>query len=141
MLHSTIFRDIDDLSKHINNIYESIFRRYGLHRGQFAFITRIVENEQISFKKLAQNLRLDKTTVTRAIQKLETAGYITKIQDNNDYRLFHLSATKSGIDLYHNIIAEKNQIIDRILENFPVEQLEQLSLIVKDMNTQLAKIK
>ncbi len=141
MLHSTIFRDIDDLSKHINNIYESIFRRYGLHRGQFAFITRIVENEQISFKKLAQNLRLDKTTVTRAIQKLETAGYITKIQDNNDYRLFHLSATKSGIDLYHNIIAEKNQIIDRILENFPVEQLEQLSLIVKDMNAQLAKIK
>lgn len=141
MLHSTIFRDIDDLSKHINNIYESIFKRYGLHRGQFAFITRIVENEQISFKKLAQNLRLDKTTVTRAIQKLETAGYITKIQDNNDYRLFHLSATKSGIDLYHNIIAEKNQIIDRILENFPVEQLEQLSLIVKDMNAQLAKIK
>ena len=141
MLHSTIFRDIDDLSKHINNIYESIFKRYGLHRGQFAFISRIVENEQISFKKLAQNLRLDKTTVTRAIQKLETAGYITKIQDNNDYRLFHLSATKSGIDLYHNIIAEKNQIIDRILENFPVEQLEQLSLIVKDMNTQLAKIK
>lgn len=112
-----------------------------MHRGQFAFISRIVENEQISFKKLAQNLRLDKTTVTRAIQKLETAGYITKIQDNNDYRLFHLSATKSGIDLYHNIIAEKNQIIDRILENFPVEQLEQLSLIVKDMNAQLAKIK
>lgn len=141
MLHSTIFRDIDDLSKHINNIYESIFKRYGLHRGQFAFITRIVENEQISFKKLAQNLRLDKTTVTRAIQKLETAGYITKIQDNNDYRLFHLSATKSGIDLYHNIIAEKNQIIDRILENFPVKQLEQISLIVKDMNAQLAKIK
>ncbi len=141
MLHSTIFRDIDDLSKHINNVYESIFKRYGLHRGQFAFITRIVENEQISLKKLAQNLRLDKTTVTRAIQKLETAGYITKIQDNNDYRLFHLCATKSGIDLYHNIITEKNQIIDKILENFPVEQLEQLSLIVKDMNTRLAKIK
>lgn len=141
MLHSTIFRDIDDLSKHINNVYESIFKRYGLHRGQFAFITRIVENEQISLKKLAQNLRLDKTTVTRAIQKLETAGYITKIQDNNDYRLFHLSATKSGIDLYQNIITEKNQIIDKILENFPVEQLNQLSLIVKDMNAQLAKIK
>lgn len=141
MLHSTIFRDIDDLSKHINNVYESIFKRYGLHRGQFAFITRIVENEQISLKKLAQNLRLDKTTVTRAIQKLETAGYITKIQDKNDYRLFHLSATKNGIDLYHNIITEKNQIIDRILENFPVEQLEQLSLVVKDMNTRLAKIK
>jgi hypothetical protein len=40
LLQSSIFREIDNLSRHVNGIYEKIFKKYGLQRGQFVFITR-----------------------------------------------------------------------------------------------------
>lgn len=138
MLHNNIFRDIDDLSKHINNIYESIFKKYGLHRGQFAFITRIVENEQISLRELAENLRLDKTSVTRAVQKLESAGYVIKTQDIDDSRLFHLTITPKGLLLYQNIIEEKNRIIDKILDAFSPVEIKLLTDLIQRLNTGLS---
>lgn len=134
MLKSTLFRDINNLSKHINSLYESIFRRYGLHRGQFAFITMIVENKSISLKDLALSLRVDKTTVTKAVQKLEIVGYITKIQDDYDNRLFHLIATEKGLDLYKDIIREKNQILEKTLKNFSKQDIEQLTTLINKLN-------
>jgi len=139
MLKSIIFRDIDNLAKHINTLYESIFKKYGLHRGQFSFITRIVENHSISLKDLASSLRVDKTTVTKAIQKLENIGYVKKIQDNSDNRLFHLIATDNGIHLYKNIIKEKNHILEKVLQNFSDSEIVEFSVLINRMNNCLTR--
>ncbi|MEN9945878.1 MAG: hypothetical protein RLZZ293_264 [Pseudomonadota bacterium] len=137
MLNNSIFRDIDNLAKHINNIYETIFRHYGLHRGQFAFLSRIVENKHISLKQLSITLRVDKTTVTKATQKLEASGYINKQVDTQDHRLIHLIATQRGINLYQNIINQKNQIIDDVITNFAPNQIEQFTQMLKQIHLHL----
>lgn len=137
MLKRLVFREIDNLSRNINNIYESIFKRYGLHRGQFIFISRIVEQQSINLKELARITRVDKTTVTKAIQKLEESGYISKKIDSNDNRVIHLTATLKCIDLYNNIIIEKNNILSSIMDNFTASDVEFYIYMTKQLNSYL----
>lgn len=137
MLQSTVFREIDNLARHINNIYESIFKKYGLHRGQFVFISRIVENKSINLKELAKTIRVDKTTVTKAIQKLEDSGYINKKVDQTDNRIIHLIATELGVSLYQNIIADKNALLGDIMDKFSIEEITEYIAMTRKLNNQL----
>lgn len=110
-LTNTILRNIDTLTREINALYESKFKDYNLQRGQFIFLTRIYENPGISLSELAYELKMDKTTITRAIHKLIESGYIYKQQDLHDKRLWHLYATARCQVIYGEIISEKNRII------------------------------
>jgi DNA-binding MarR family transcriptional regulator len=140
LLQSSIFREIDNLSRHVNGIYEKIFKKYGLQRGQFVFITRIVENENINLKQLAKNVRVDKTTVTKAIQKLEDSGYIVKQIDQVDNRIIHLLPTEKCIKIYNCIIQEKNQILGNVINKFTPEEFEFYINMTINMNSFLDKI-
>ena len=110
-LTTTALRDIDTLVREIHTLYESKFKYYDLQRGQFIFLTRIYENPGISLSDLSYELKMDKTTITRAIQKLIDAKYIKKQQDDADKRLWHLYALDKCQKVYHEIIAEKNRIM------------------------------
>ena len=107
LLQSSIFREIDNLSRHINGIYEKYSKIWLCSVGNFVFITRIVENQNINLKQLARNVRVDETTVTKAIQKLEDSGYIIKQTDHIDNRVIHLFPTEKSIHIYNCIIQEK----------------------------------
>lgn len=140
MLQSTIFREIDNLARHINYTYENIFKEYRLHRGQFVFISRIVENKSINLKELAKSVRVDKTTVTKAIQKLEEAGYINKQIDHIDNRIIHLTPTDKCIDIYESIIKEKNDIINNIISKFSTKDITSYIEMTRHLNEYLDSI-
>ena len=110
-LNSTILRDMDTLIREIHTLYELKFKSHDLQRGQFIFLTRIYENPGISLSDLSYELKMDKTTITRAIQKLIDAKYINKQQDNADKRLWHLYALDKCKNVYQEIIEEKNRIM------------------------------
>ena len=80
-LINTILRDIDTLTREIHALYELKFKNYDLHRGQFLFLTRVYENPGITLGNLSYELKMDKTTITRAIQKLIDYGYVYKEQN------------------------------------------------------------
>lgn len=140
MIQYSIFREVDNLSRHINNIYENIFKKYRLHRGQFIFISRIVENQNINLKDLAKITRADKTTVTKAVQKLEENQYITKHIDPTDNRIIHLHPTELCIELYNKVISEKNKFLEAVLTDFPTAEIASYIQMTKNLNNYLDKV-
>ena len=129
-LTTTILRDLDTLVREIHALYESKFKNYDLQRGQFIFLTRVYENPGISLSDLSYELKMDKTSITRAIQKLIDSEYITKIQDLDDKRIWHLFTTEKCKDLYAEIIAEKNRIISVCFNDVNHDETNMFSRIV-----------
>ena len=129
-LTNTILRDRDTLVREIHALYESKFKNYDLQRGQFIFLTRVYENPGISLSDLSYQLKMDKTSITRAIQKLVDSGYINKQQDLNDKRVWHIYTTEKCKGLYTEIIAEKNRIISVCFNAVAQEQINLFSHIV-----------
>lgn len=138
-LNSNILRKIDAIARESHAIYEKKFRNNDLQRGQFLFLTRIYENPGISLKDLAYQLKMDKSTVTKAIKKLIIAGYINKEIDEKDNRIMHLKPTQRCLEIYNQIISEKNRIINICLESISDKDFKIFCKVIDEILENLNK--
>lgn len=109
------------------------FKEINLQKGQFTFLTRICENQGVNQIDLSNLLKVDKTTTTKAIQKLIEAGYVYKKRDDIDKRMWRLYPKEKGLAIYSFIIEEENRNIEVCLNNFSIEEKELVSKLVKKM--------
>ena len=96
-------------------------------------LTRICEKQGINQIDLSNLLKVDKTTTTKAIQKLIEAGYIDKKRDDIDKRMYRLYPKEKALEIYTFIIEEENRNIEGCLKNFSIEEKELVNKLVKRM--------
>lgn len=71
--------------------------KHGWGRGQIHMVQVIAENPKISQEELAKILMVDKTTIAKAIKKLEIHGLITREKSQEDGRKYELTATEKAL--------------------------------------------
>jgi len=129
-LDSLILRETGMVARCIQSISDINFKELSLQKGQYIYLTRICENPGISLIDLATMLKVDKSSATKAIPKLEDAGYISKRRDDGDKRLWRLYPEKKGIEVYEAVIWEENRNIAVCFKGFSdSEKEEALSLV------------
>lgn len=121
------------LSRCIHAISDTKFKRLDLQKGQFIFLTRVCENPGINHVELANLLKADKTTTTKAIQKLIDAGYIRKARDDQDKRMWRLYPEQKGLATYDLVIDEENHNIRVCFNQLTEEEKEQALYLVQKM--------
>ncbi|WP_231016525.1 MULTISPECIES: MarR family winged helix-turn-helix transcriptional regulator [Clostridium] len=126
-------REIGTLSRCISYISDLKFKELKLQKGQFTFLTRICENNGINQVDLSNLLKVDKTTTTKAIQKLIDAGYIYKEKDEIDKRMWRLYPKKKALETYSVIIDEENRNIGVCFDKFSEKEKELVYELVKKM--------
>lgn len=126
-------REIGTLSRCIHYISDLKFKELKLQKGQFTFLTRICENAGINQIDLSNILKVDKTTTTKAIQKLIDAGYIYKEKDHVDKRMWRLYPKKKALEAYEFIIDEENRNIGVCFDKFSEEEKEMVYELVRKM--------
>lgn len=131
-LDSNILRETGMLARCIQSISDINFKELNLQKGQYIYLTRICENPGISLIDLATMLKVDKSSTTKAIPKLEESGYITKRRDEDDKRLWRLYPEEEGIQVYEAVIMEENRNIKVCFEGFSdMEKDAALNLVRK----------
>lgn len=133
-LTNDILREIGSLSRAIHSISDIKYKELKLQKGQFTFLTRICENPGINFIDLSNMLKVDKTTTTKAVQKLIKVGYVDKIQDETDKRGYNLFPTQKSIEVYDLIIKEENRNIEVCLDKFTESEKMVINQLVKRMS-------
>lgn len=113
-----LLRDVGALARCIQSINDVRFRGIGLQRGQFIFLTRICEHPGVNLVDLSALLRVDKTTTTKAVQKLMAGGLVDRERDASDKRMWRLVPTAGALEFYPQIIAEEDRCLDVCLAGF-----------------------
>lgn len=133
-LNHTILREIGKLSRSINSINDIRFKTLNLQKGQYIYLTRICENPGINLSELTMRLRVDKTSTTKAIQKLENEGYIVREKDEADSRKVLIFPTPKGIEVYNAVIEDENESVAICLKDFSKEEEDMLQTLIQKMN-------
>ncbi len=79
-----ILREIGMIARALDSISNIEFKDLDLTRGQYLYLVRIYENPGIIQEKLAEMIKVDRTTAARAIKKLEMQGFIQRIPDEQN---------------------------------------------------------
>ncbi|PAF21384.1 MarR family transcriptional regulator [Terribacillus saccharophilus] len=103
-----ILREIGMIARALDSISNIEFKEYDLARGQYLYLVRVVENPGIIQEKLAEMIKVDRTTAARAIKKLEINGFIEKRDDEYNQKIKKLTPTEKGEHVYHYIRREND---------------------------------
>ncbi|WP_050183404.1 MarR family winged helix-turn-helix transcriptional regulator [Domibacillus robiginosus] len=95
-----ILREIGMIARALDSISNIEFKEFNLTKGQYLYLIRICENPGIIQEKVAEMLKVDRTTAARAIKKLEIQGFIVKKEDDHNKKIKKLYPTEKGRKLY-----------------------------------------
>lgn len=133
-LESKALRFVGTLARAINSKSDLKYKQIGLQKGQYMFLTRICENPKINLANLTEMVKVDKTTTTKAVQKLIDLGYISKEQSKKDKRNFELIATDKGLEIYKVIIKEEEKHLEISFNDFSDEEVEMATNLIERMS-------
>ncbi|WP_445447405.1 MarR family winged helix-turn-helix transcriptional regulator [Enterococcus lactis] len=126
-----ILRDIGMIARALDSISNIEFKEVELTRGQYLYLVRICENPGIIQEKLAEMIKVDRTTTARAIKKLESNGMIERLEDKENKKIKKLYPTKKGAEIYPFIIRENNYSNAVALNGLSEEEAKQLEYLLK----------
>lgn len=119
-----ILREIGMIARALDSISNIEFKEYDLTKGQYLYLVRICENPGIIQEKLAEMIKVDRTTAARAIQKLEMNGFIEKKDDEHNKKINKLFPTEKGKRVFPFIKREHDHSNHVALSGFSESEVE-----------------
>jgi DNA-binding MarR family transcriptional regulator len=114
-----------NMARAITGLYDQALEASGLRSTQLAILAAIRAHGAVSMQKLATELDLDPSTMTRTMQPLEREGFVAS-EAGEDRRLRELALTPKG----HRKLAEAAALWDtaqeRLREKIGNERFERL---------------
>lgn len=124
-----ILRSLGNIARALDSISNIEFKAYELTKGQYLYLVRICEQPGIISEELSTMLKVDRSTVARAIKKLEANGLVERRSSVDNKKNKRIFATERGLAIYPIIKAENdysNQVALAGLSEVEAQQLKQL---------------
>jgi DNA-binding MarR family transcriptional regulator len=109
----------------ITKVYEEVLRPIGLRATQFSLLMATRVMGPVTVVKLAQVMVMDRTTLTRNLQILETRGLIT-IKPGEDRREREVNLTAEGMEVLAKAVPLWEEAQERVREGLGEERLQNL---------------
>ncbi|MFD2410575.1 MarR family winged helix-turn-helix transcriptional regulator [Paenibacillus rhizoplanae] len=134
-----ILREVGMIARSLDSISNIEFKQYDLTRGQYLYLVRICEHPGIIQEKLAEMIKVDRTTAARAIQKLEINGFIEKNEDQHNKKIKRLIPTEKGQAVYPLIKRENDYSNSVALSGFSKSEAETLVNLLQRVRSNVEK--
>jgi DNA-binding MarR family transcriptional regulator len=134
-----ILREIGMIARALDSISNLEFKEYDLTKGQYLYLVRICENPGIIQEKLAEMIKVDRTTAARAIKKLEMNGFIEKKEDKHNKKNKKLFPTEKGKNVYPFIKRENDYSNIVALKGFSEKEAETIFNLLQRVRRNVEK--
>jgi DNA-binding MarR family transcriptional regulator len=134
-----ILREIGMIARALDSISNIEFKEHDLTKGQYLYLVRIAENPGIIQEKLAEMIKVDRTTAARAIKKLEMNGFIEKKEDKENKKIKKLFATEKGETVYPFIKRENDYSNIVALEGLSEIEVETIFTLLQKVRKNVEK--
>lgn len=132
--------ETESISRYINICYRKglaffgkAYKSYGIGAGQYQFLICLYLKDGLTHDELTEKVGVDKAITSRALLKLEQAGYITKIQDTNDKRKYYIHLTDYAKEQREAILAISRGWEKELSKSLSEEELVQLYTIFRKL--------
>ena len=134
-----ILREIGMIARALDSISNIEFKEYDLTRGQYLYLVRICESPGIIQEKVAEMIKVDRTTAARSIKKLEMNGFIVKKEDEHNKKIKKLFPTEKGENVFPFIKRENDHSNAVALDGFSEEEIETLFNLLQRVRKNIEK--
>jgi DNA-binding MarR family transcriptional regulator len=134
-----ILREIGMIARALDSISNIEFKELELTKGQYLYLVRICENPGIIQEKVAEIIKVDRTTAARAIKKLEMNDFIEKKDDEQNKKINKLYPTEKGKKVYPFIKRENDYSNTVALEGLTEREIETIFDLLQRVRKNIEK--
>src|SRR5688572_30917352 len=104
----------------------SALRTAGLRVPEWRVLASLFARKRLSMKELSDLSSIDRTTLTRTVDRLQETGRLTRLADTKDLRVTRLALTAAGERLFARIWPEVDRINRAAIAGLPQGAVEML---------------
>jgi DNA-binding MarR family transcriptional regulator len=117
---------IGDVSRMIRTVYDRRVEPLGLTRAQWRVMTRLNRLESCTQTELATELEIEKPTLGKLIERLESKGWVERRVDENDARSKRLFLTAAARPLLTEMAGLADEVIEGVFAGIGADKSAQL---------------
>lgn len=116
--------NVQRAARSIGRRFDEAFRPVDLTNWQFTLMVALNRPEPPTINTLAQDLAIDRTTITANLKPLERRGLVTVKQDVADRRVRRIALTESGRTLLRDAYAIWKRVQGSVERDLALDDLE-----------------
>jgi DNA-binding MarR family transcriptional regulator len=130
-----ILREVGMITRCFESIANIEFKELDLSKNQYIYLIRIGENPGIILERVADMLKVDRSTASRAVEKLKQAGFVRKETTDDNRKNIRLYATEKGMEVFSMLQKEETYSDSVALNGISSEEREILLRLLAKIRT------
>jgi DNA-binding MarR family transcriptional regulator len=126
-------------SRQLQELFREFLQALGLHRpdqvptgfdlslSEMFALLALSAGAPVSQQVLAEQLHLEKSTVSRLVQHLEQRGWVRRVRDLHDTRMFRLQLSETGHEQVSRLVKSLAERHERLLAALRPDEQEALA--------------
>jgi len=110
---------------------------HGLRVPEWRALAALYAKKHSTMSELAELATIDRTTLTRTMDRMQDAGWLERLADEADMRVTRLALTASGKKMFERIWPEVQRLNELALAGLSASQIETLRKILGQMRENL----
>lgn len=112
-------------------------RHFGLRVPEWRVLASLSARRRCTMSELADLATIDRTTLTRTVDRMEQAGWVTRLNDATDLRVTRLAPTAAGERLFQRIWPTVERLNRVAIEGLPAGAVDRLRWTLERMKANL----
>lgn len=140
LLDSSVGYLLNRTALKLNTLLTRRLKDFNVTPEQFVLITRLMEEDGLSQKELAQRSEKDPPGVTRILDSMVTKGLIKRENQENDRRSFLIYLTEKARKVYKELLIIEQQTMRDIIDGLTEEQINSFKDILKQIKKNMGNV-
>ncbi len=107
-------------------IFSENLSQFGITPGQYGVLACLWKDETLTPKEIANILRVENSTISGVLDRMQKRGLIDRILNPNNRRSISVRATKEGLALKEPVQKKIEELNDLVLRNFSQQEREEI---------------
>jgi DNA-binding MarR family transcriptional regulator len=112
-------------------------KSFGLRVPEWRVLAALCARRRCSMSELADLATVDRTTLTRTVDRMEKSGWATRLGDTKDLRVTRLAPTAAGERLFERLWPTVERLNRAAVEGLPAGAVDMLRWTLERMKSNL----
>ena len=118
-------------NKAVEKVERESIAETGLLLSEFTVMEVLLHKGPLPINTIGEKVLLTSGSMTAAVNRLESKGFVTRIQDPSDHRCFYVHLTKQGAKVIKKAYAKHARNLDRVAEALTPFERDELARLLK----------
>ena len=112
-------------------------REFGLRVPEWRALAALYARQRCTMSELAELATIDRTTLTRTVDRMQDAGWLARLADGEDMRVTRLELTAAGRKLFDKVWPTAQRLNELALAGLSKPEIQQLHKTLERMRSNL----